>query len=101
MFVGTCRLTLHLYSSQSLKDKRQVVQSLLSRLRNRFELAAAEVENQELRQLATLGMAYVSSNGRHAEEVIEHALRYIEASRPDCEITSAEVEVISLEEFGA
>jgi uncharacterized protein len=96
MFVGTCRLTLHLYSSQSLKDKRQVIQSLLSRLRNRFELAAAEVENQDLRQLATLGLAYVSANAGHAEEVITHALRYIEASRPDCEITSADVEVISV-----
>jgi uncharacterized protein YlxP (DUF503 family) len=96
MFVGTCRLTLHLSSSQSLKDKRQVIQSVLSRLRNRFELAAAEVDNQELRQLATLGLAYVSASSGHAEEVIAHALRYIEASRPDCEITSADVEVISV-----
>ncbi|MGZ3583013.1 MAG: DUF503 family protein, partial [Ktedonobacterales bacterium] len=36
MFVGACRITLHLPASQSLKDKRQVVRSLLARLRNQF-----------------------------------------------------------------
>jgi uncharacterized protein len=95
MFIATCRLTLHLMSSQSLKDKRQIVKSLLTRLHNQFEVAAAEVENQDLRQLATLGLAYVSSSAGHAEEVINHALHYIEASRPDCEITDVQIELMS------
>jgi uncharacterized protein YlxP (DUF503 family) len=95
MFIGTCRLTLHLYTSQSLKDKRQVVQSLLARVRNRFDVSAAEVADQNLRQLATLGLAYVSGDAGHAREVVEHALRYIEATRPDCEITSWDLDVIS------
>ena len=97
MFIGTSRVTLHLLASQSLKDKRQVIKSLLARLHNQFEVAAAEVENQDLRQLATLGLAYVSGDAAHAQEVIEHALRYIEATRPDCEITDARVEVVSIE----
>ncbi len=97
MFVGTCRVTLHLLASQSLKDKRQVIKSLLARLRNQFEVADAEVESQDLRQLATLGFAYVSGDAAHAREVIEHALRYIEETRPDCEITDARVEVVRIE----
>ncbi len=98
MYVGTCRLTLRIPASQSLKDKRQVVRSLLSRLRNQFDVAAAEVGDQELRQRSLLGLAYVSANAGHAEEVIQHALGYIETTRLDCEITSAQIEVIRIDD---
>lgn len=94
MFVAICRVTLYLPASQSLKDKRQVVRSLLARLRNQFEVSAAEVDNQDLRQLATLGLSYVSGNAQHAEEVLDHAARYIEESRPDVEISALAIEVM-------
>ena len=87
-------MTLRLDASQSLKDKRQVVRSLLARLRNQFEVAAAEVADQDLRQLATLGLSYVSGDAQHAEEVLEHAARYIEATRPDVEISALSIEVM-------
>ncbi len=97
MFVGTARITLHLSASQSLKDKRQVVRSLLARLRNQFEVAAAEVESQDRRQLAVLGLAYVSGDAGHAEEVLNRAARYIEETRPDVEISDVWVEVLPVE----
>lgn len=97
MFIAACRITIHLPASQSLKDKRQVVRSLLARLRNQFEVAAAEVDTQDLRQLATIGLAYVSSDAQHAEEILDHAARYIEATRPDIEITDLQIEVMTLE----
>lgn len=95
MFVGACRITLHLPASQSLKDKRQVVRSLLARLRNQFDVAAAEVDVQDLRQLAVLGLSCVSSDGQHADEILDHAARYIEATRPDVEITDLHIDVFS------
>ena len=49
MYVAACRVSLYLPASESLKDKRQVVRSLLQRLRNTFEVAAAEVEEQDKR----------------------------------------------------
>ena len=97
MFVGACRVTLHLPASQSLKDKRQVVRSLLARLRNQFEVAAAEVADQDLRQLATIGISYGSGDAQHAEEVLDHAARYIEATRPDVEISALSIEVLPFE----
>lgn len=93
MYVGACRITLHLPASQSLKDKRQVVRSLLARLRNQFDIAAAEVDEHDLRQLAVLGFSCVSSDGQHADEILEHAARYIEATRPDVEITDIHIDV--------
>ena len=95
MFTGTCTVTLHLPMSQSLKDKRQVVKSLLARLRNQFEVAAAEVDYVDLRQLAKLGLASVSGDAGHAEDVLRHAVRFIEETRPDIELTDVWFDVIS------
>ncbi len=95
MFIGACRLTMHLPGSASLKDKRQVVRSVLARVRNQFEVAAAEVDHQDTWQLATLGLSCVSNDAGHAEEILESARRYIEESRPDVMVTDAEIEVLS------
>ncbi|HST89363.1 MAG TPA: DUF503 domain-containing protein [Ktedonobacterales bacterium] len=97
MYVGACQVTLRIPASQSLKDKRQVVKSLLARLRNEFSLAAAEVEHQDLRQLAVLGLACVSNDAAHADEIIEHAVRYIEDTRPDIEVTDVHIETLTVE----
>lgn len=93
MFVGACRIQLHLPASQSLKDKRQVVKSVLARVRAQFEVAAAEVDDLDSWQLATLGLTCATNDARHAQDVLEHAARYIEESRPDIEITDVEIEV--------
>ena len=94
MFTAIGKVTLHLPESQTLKDKRQVVRSLLARLRNQFEVAAAEVARQDTWQVAVLGLAYVSGEASHAEEVIQHAVRYIEESRPDLAVTDVQVDML-------
>lgn len=93
MFTAIGQVTLHLPESGSLKDKRQVVRSVLARLRNQFEVAAAEVDRQDSWQIAILGLAYVSGDASHAEEVLNHAIRYIEDSRPDVAVTDVQVDV--------
>jgi uncharacterized protein YlxP (DUF503 family) len=95
MFVGACRIRLHLPVSHSLKDKRQVVKSVLARTRAQFEVAAAEVADQEVWQVATLGLSCVANDPAHAEEVLRRAVRYIEDSRPDAEVTDVAVEVLA------
>ena len=93
MYIGACRIRLHLPASQSLKDKRQVVKSVLARVRAHFEIAAAEVDDLESWQLATLGLACATNDARHAQEVLDRAARYIEESRPDLDLTEVEIEV--------
>ena len=70
MVVGTCKITLHIPESHTLKDKRQVLRSLMSRVRQTFEVSIAEVDNLDRWQAATLGVAVVSNDARHADEVI-------------------------------
>jgi uncharacterized protein YlxP (DUF503 family) len=61
MIVGSLRCRLLLRQSRSLKDKRQVVNSIKDRLRNQFNVSVAEVEGQDHRQLVVLGFAMVSN----------------------------------------
>jgi uncharacterized protein YlxP (DUF503 family) len=93
MVIGACRVTLHLPGSHSLKDKRQVVRSLLARLRNHFDLAVAEVDNQDRWQIATLGLVCVSSSAAVADEVLTQAQEYIENVRLDAMVTEVAREI--------
>lgn len=74
--------------SHSLKDRRQVVKSLLDGARQRFQVSAAEVGGQDTWQRATLGFAVVASEARLAEGVVDEIDRFL-WSRPDIEILDA------------
>lgn len=97
MYVATAQVTIHLFQSNSLKDKRQVTRSVLARLRDKFDVSAAEVDGQNSWNLAQLGIACVSGDASHAQEVVERAIHYIEETRPDLEISDVSTEVITLE----
>jgi uncharacterized protein YlxP (DUF503 family) len=94
MVIGVCQITLHLPNSHSLKEKRQIVKSIIARVHNQFEVAIAEVENNDRWQIATLGMSCVSNSSQHASEVLEHVQNYIEETRPDLIISNVETEII-------
>jgi uncharacterized protein len=68
--IGVLTLELRLENSHSLKDKRSVVQSLKNRLRNKFNVAVAEIDAQDLWQRATVAAVTVSSSHAFAEKVL-------------------------------
>ncbi len=96
MIVGALRIKLHLPESHSLKDKRQIVKSLLARARNDFAVASAEVGDTERWQVAELGFACVSESGAHVDEVLEKVARFIEATRPDLDVLESHTETMQL-----
>jgi len=77
--IGSLTVSLHIPHSRSLKEKRTVVRSVTARLRQQFNVAVAEVDDQDTWQLATLGVVCVSADARHADEMCQKALRLIEA----------------------
>ncbi len=95
MIIGACEITLHLPECHSLKDKRQVIKSVMARVRNQFEVAIAEVEDQDLWQSAKLGVSCVSNSKQHANEILERVQRYIEETRPDVIFSNVEKDLIS------
>ena len=80
MVVGLMTWELHLAACQSLKDKRQILKSLKDRLHQRFNVSAAETDHQDLWQRAELTVAVVSTDRRHAEEVLREADRLVEGA---------------------
>ena len=93
MSVGVCVVRLRLPENGSLKGKRQVIRSLTSRLRNKFNVAVAEVGENDRWQIVELGVSCVSNDARHAQEMLDHVVRFIESTRLDAELLESEIEV--------
>ncbi len=93
MNVGVCKLKIHIPGGRSLKDKRSVVKSLVARLQKQFNLSVAEVDDHELWQMVTIGMACVSNHNNRVDEVISAAISLIERDFPTIEIVEQEREI--------
>lgn len=78
MVVGICRVHLHLPGNRSLKGKRQVVRRICDRIRHRFHLSIAEVDDQDLHQRAQLGIAVVSNDDKIVDALVRKVLQAIE-----------------------
>ena len=89
--VGT--VELHLPDVGSLKGKRHVLKGLKERVRARFEVSVAEVDHHDTWQRATLAVACVSHDSRHANEVVSKAVDFIEGN-VDGYVTGVSVEIL-------
>jgi len=94
MHVGVCRISFRLPENGSLKGKRRVLKSITSRVSNRFNVSVAEVDNNDVWQLATLGISCVSNNKRHANEVLSKVVDYITAARFEVEMLDYNIEIL-------
>ncbi len=79
MFSGILKLTLYIPESGSLKDKRRVLRSLKDRLKNKFNVSVAEVDHHDLWQKATVAVALVTRDRRHADESLQKILNKVES----------------------
>lgn len=92
MYVGTLRVRLLVRESRSLKDKRQVVRSIMDRLRNQWNVSVAEVDAQDDRQLAALGIGMVGPESSPVRQALEAVLQALRA-HPVAEFLDHELEV--------
>lgn len=78
MIVSSVKLKFYIPYAASLKDKRQIRQSIIAKTRQKFNAAVAEVDAQDLCQTLVLGVAVVSGDGKHAGQMIDEIIKYIE-----------------------
>ena len=95
MHVGLCLVRLRLPENGSLKEKRAILRPLTERVRRRFNVAVAEVEELDNWHSAALGLACVSNDARHANSVLSQAVAFIEEQGRDAEFLGYELELIS------
>lgn len=76
MIVLVAEVRMRLYHAQTLKDKRQFVKSVLSRLPARFGVAAAEIDHLDDPRTLSIGLAAVGNQKSHVEEVLRRAVQF-------------------------
>jgi uncharacterized protein YlxP (DUF503 family) len=94
--VGVCKVKLRLPDNLSLKGKRQVVKSLTARLKNKFNISVAEVDDNDLWQLATIGICFVSNEQRFTNEVLSKAVDLVVSSQGDYEMLDYTIEILAV-----
>ncbi len=78
MLIGACQFELFLPESHSLKSKRMIVQSLKTRIRNKFNVSVAEVGHEDKWQRACVGVALVANEHKVIDKTMSQLLRLIE-----------------------
>ncbi len=78
MQIAAIRMTLYVPESHSLKDKRQIVRSVLDQTKRRFNVSIAEIDALDRQQSIVLGLAVVSNSSPHAQASIDEIVRFIE-----------------------
>jgi uncharacterized protein YlxP (DUF503 family) len=78
MVVGVAKLSLRLHGNQSLKGKRKVIKSICERLRQRFNLAVAETDAQDLWQAGEVGLVAVGNQGSYIDSKLDKAINFVE-----------------------
>ncbi len=99
MVVGVCQISLSLPGVTSLKAKRSIVRKVLDRTANRFNVAVAEVGQQDAHRQAVLGFAVVSGDRRHASSMLDSIAAFVEGSA-DAVVLDRSTELVSLGALG-
>jgi uncharacterized protein YlxP (DUF503 family) len=94
MALGVCTLRLSLPQNLDLKGKRRVLQSVIARLREAFNVSVAEVGSQDKWQVATLGIAAVSTDSAYLHGLLTKAVQMVEAMRLDAVVLDYEIEIL-------
>lgn len=78
MIVGVGQIELYIPESGSLKSKRFVLKSIKTRIRNKFNVSIAEIENNDKWQRATIGVAIVSNDQKIVDSTLNQIMQFIE-----------------------
>jgi uncharacterized protein YlxP (DUF503 family) len=92
MIVGICSIELFLPESGSLKDKRQVLKSLKDRIKQRFNVSIAEVDDQDLWQKTVLGVACVGNRKDYVNAVLDKVIGAVRGT-PRVELIDSRIEM--------
>ena len=93
MTIGLLTIELHIEEANSLKDKRQVLKSLLAHLRSEFNISATEVGDHDVWRRATVGIAVVATDNAFAHQVLDKVIDHIE-SNPRVALGHSEIEML-------
>lgn len=93
MVVGVAKLSLRLPDNQSLKGKRKVMKRICERLRQRFNIAVAEIDSHDLWQAGEVGIVMVGNQGSYINSKLDKAINFVDNMQL-AEIVDVQMELI-------
>ena len=96
MNVGICKIRFRLPENSSLKGKRGLLKSMTARIKNKFNVSVAEIDNHDLWQLATIGICVISNDQRFTNEVLSKVVSFTTSGMFDMEMLDYDIEIIPL-----
>ena len=94
MILGVLHLEFRLHGNRSLKGKRKIALSLKQKLRNKFNVAVAEVEALDVHDKLVLAVVTLANETKRVESSLAKALALVEAISP-AELTRCNTEIFS------
>jgi uncharacterized protein YlxP (DUF503 family) len=94
MVIGLLTVDPQIPASGSLKDKRQVVRSLVAHLRREHNISVAEVDHLDSWQLCTLAAVCVSGQATHAQQVLQQVAGYIDSQSAEYIVLDVRTELL-------
>ncbi len=94
IILGLCTVEFELAGVTTIKDKRSILKSMLTRLHNTFNISTAEIDYHDALQMSVIAFTLVTNDTRFANQTISKVLNWIEANYPDAEIVHHEIEIL-------
>lgn len=76
----------------SLKEKRMIVKSLITKLQNKFHVSASEVDEQDIHQIIVIGVAAIVPHNAYADGLMDEISQFVEENT-EAEIIGEEREI--------
>lgn len=97
MFVCVARVTLDIPAAGSLKAKRQVLRRVTDRVKAKFNVAVAEVEDNDVLTRAVIALSVVGNERSQVNEVMDKIFQYIDDMYL-APVSSRELEILTFGE---
>ena len=91
--VGILQFTVRLRGCHSLKQKRRVVKSIKDRLRARYNVSVAEIDDLDKWQVGTLGLTACSNDSKHTVAELHKILDQLR-KHPEAELIDHQIEIL-------
>lgn len=78
MLIGICKINLYFSNSHSLKDKRNILKSIKTRIRNHYNVSVSEIDNHDLWKNAILGIVCVGNDKKYLNKILNEIILFLE-----------------------
>jgi len=78
MCIGILELKLHAPYVHSLKEKRMIVKSIITKLKNNFNISVCETAEQDIHQIIVIGVAAIASHTAACDSILDQIIDFVD-----------------------